>query len=363
MTDIKWGQHQDANQKELRNPQAHQVNGTPSTPVQGQWWYDTSDNKFKWRNNSGTIDPLARANHTGTQLSSTISDLIATVTALRLDQFLAPNIDLSMGSHKITNLTPGSGSGQAVEFDQMNTAVANAVAGMSWKTPARAGTTANIAALAGGAPSTIDGVALALNDRILVKSQSSLPTNGIYVVTTVGTGANGTWARATDADSSAELQGGVLIAVDEGTTLADTAWMLSADVATVGTNNVTWIPFGTGTTYTASLGVQLVGNDFRANLGPGLTLSGNTIVPDYTGSNVLKRKVATGFVGTSGVDITINHAFALANKADYIARVYEDVTGIEVQVGQVAVDTNNCILSFAVTPTTNQYRYTIIGLT
>lgn len=109
------------------------------------------------------------------------------------------------------------------------------------KLPVRAATTANIATLAGGAPSTLDGVSLASGDRILVKDQTTASQNGIYVVTTVGTGANGTWARATDADGAGELLAGMLVVVNEGSTQADTLWELTTDGAiTIGTTALTF---------------------------------------------------------------------------------------------------------------------------
>jgi hypothetical protein len=69
-------------------------------------------------------DVLDRANHTGTQLAATISNLAGTVQAYRLDQFAAPNTDLSAGSQKIINLTAGTANGHAVNVGQLNSAVA-----------------------------------------------------------------------------------------------------------------------------------------------------------------------------------------------------------------------------------------------
>lgn len=45
------------------------------------------------------------------------------------------------------------------------------------------------------APATLNGVALAAGDLILLKHQTVPAQNGQYVVTTVGTGANGVWNR------------------------------------------------------------------------------------------------------------------------------------------------------------------------
>jgi hypothetical protein len=49
-------------------------------------------------------DPYARANHTGTQTASTISDFDTQVRASRLDQMAAPTGSVSMNSQKITSL-------------------------------------------------------------------------------------------------------------------------------------------------------------------------------------------------------------------------------------------------------------------
>jgi len=65
---------------------------------------------------------------------------------------------------------------------------------IDYKQTARAITVANVT-LSGGAPSTVDGVNLALNNRVLVSAQTTGSQNGIYIVTTVGSGSNGTWAR------------------------------------------------------------------------------------------------------------------------------------------------------------------------
>jgi hypothetical protein len=49
-------------------------------------------------------DPYARANHTGTQLASTVSDFDTQVRTSRLDQMAAPTGSLSVNSQKITSL-------------------------------------------------------------------------------------------------------------------------------------------------------------------------------------------------------------------------------------------------------------------
>ena len=74
-------------------------------------------------------------------------------------------------------------------------------------TPVRVASTANVATRAGLL--TIDGVTLAAGDRVLLKDQSTASQNGIYVA------SSGTWTRATDADTQAELLGAT-VTVQEG---------------------------------------------------------------------------------------------------------------------------------------------------
>jgi hypothetical protein len=140
-------------------------------------------------------------------------------------------------------------------------------AGFTFKIPAYAGTTSNVNAtynngVAGvGATLTnagaqaafaVDGVSPPLNSRILVKNQSTAADNGIYSLTTVGTGAtNWVLTRTTDFDTSANMNAGSFIIVNNGTVNANSAWIQTATITTVGTDAVNWSQFGT-------LGVQSV---------------------------------------------------------------------------------------------------------
>jgi len=75
-------------------------------------------------------DPLARANHTGTQAASTISDFDTQVRTSRLDQMAAPTGSVSLNSQKITNLATPTNSGDAVSLGYLNgqKGVANGIA-------------------------------------------------------------------------------------------------------------------------------------------------------------------------------------------------------------------------------------------
>ena len=111
---------------------------------------------------------------------------------------------------------------------------------LDYKQATRVVTTTNIT-LAGGAPSSVDGVSLSLNDRVLVTGQGTASQNGLYLVTTVGSGSNGTWARTGDANQTGEIDAGMIVMVTEGTIYADTQWKLITDnPITVGTTALTF---------------------------------------------------------------------------------------------------------------------------
>ncbi|CAI8876382.1 hypothetical protein EMIT053CA3_310024 [Pseudomonas donghuensis] len=82
---------------------------------------------------------------------------------------------------------------------------------------------------------TIDGVALAANDRVLVKNQASAAQNWIYTV------AAGAWVRAQDANESIECIPGHLVPVQSGTLNGGTSWQLTNTTPpTLGTTALTF---------------------------------------------------------------------------------------------------------------------------
>lgn len=95
--------------------------------------------------------------------------------------------------------------------------------------------------LAGGAPDTVDGVSLAVGDRVLVNGQTTASENGIYVVTTLGTGSDGTWERVEDMYAGDKIHKGLVVLVSGGTVNGKKAFMLISSgvggVHTVGTTD------------------------------------------------------------------------------------------------------------------------------
>lgn len=91
---------------------------------------------------------------------------------------------------------------------------------------------------------SIDGVTPAINSRILVKNQTLPAENGIYQLSTVGSGAVA-WilTRTTDYDTAAEIKPGTLVSITSGTVNAGASWYETSTVITVGTDPINFSAF------------------------------------------------------------------------------------------------------------------------
>ena len=142
--------------------------------------------------------------------------------------------------------------------------------------------------LSGGAPSTVDGVSLGLGSRILVAGQSTGSQNGVYQVSVLGTGSNGTWIRSVDTNESGELNAGTIIMVTEGTTYKDTQWKLTTnDPIVIGTTALVFeqnSAFAFGNIYANSTAVlaNTVGDTVTLTPGNNIVITGNAATDTIT---------------------------------------------------------------------------------
>ena len=138
----------------------------------------------------------------------------------------------------------------------------------------------------------IDGVNLAANDRVLVKDQTTQTQNGIYKVTTApAVGVAGVLTRAEDADSAAEVTGGLFTFVEAGSSNADNAYVLTSitGTATLGTDNLVFTQFsGAG----------------QIDAGNALTKTGNTISVDVDNKTISHNSGAN--LSLKGISATAN---------------------------------------------------------
>lgn len=242
------------------------------------------------------------------------------------------------------------------------------IAGLSPKGSSRVGTTAALTATYANGSSgvgatltnsgalaaiSIDGVALSLNDRVLVKDQAAPAQNGLYKVTTVGSGA-AAWVltRTTDYDTTAEIFEGTYSIVEEGSVNAGTLWIMTTNgTITVGTTSIAF------TNLTFANGVTLNGTQTLQNK----TIStGSSIASSVTGVTQSAADNSTKLATTAYADAAA--AAAVAAQPKVLAAVtFNGVAGASILKSfNIASVTRNSTGNYSIaftnaTPDANYY--------
>ena len=129
----------------------------------------------------------------------------------------------------------------------------------------------------------VDGYTASLNDRILVKDQTTGAQNGIYTVTTLGSGStNWVLTRATDFNTVGTgpnyIETGASTFVNGGTTWGSTSWVMNTTgTITVGSTSLVWVQTSSSGNIAVTAPITKTGNTIGlgtvgvANGGTGLT--------------------------------------------------------------------------------------------
>jgi len=137
--------------------------------------------------------------------------------------------------------------------------------------PANNGVGATLTNAGANAAFAIDGVTMTsgnIGNRLLIKDMANAAYNGVYTLTTVGSGSVA-WVltRATDYDTSGtgtnEVDAGDFLYVLSGNTLANTSWVQQTPLPIIiGTTSIVFTQFGAQIFYTAGTGLTLAANQF-----------------------------------------------------------------------------------------------------
>jgi len=166
---------------------------------------------------------------------------------------------------------------------------------------------ATLTATSNGAIS-VDGYSAALSDRILVKNQTTATQNGLYTVSTVGTGGTPfVLTRATDADNSpaGEFRNGDFVFVLNGTVNANMGFVMTSTGTSstptgailIGTDNVAYTQFTGAASITATAPLQKSGNTLSIDAASGSN-AGSMSSAHYTKLETLYMPISFHISGT-----------------------------------------------------------------
>lgn len=184
--------------------------------------------------------------------------------------------------------------------------VDNLIYGLTWKEPVVAASTGNVDETT--APSTLDGVTLAADDRILLKDQTTGSENGIYIFAAAGSALT----RSNDADSAAELRSAT-VKVAKGNANADTTYTLQTDDITLGTTALDWVEVNAGTTYTAGSGLgESPAGTFNVSVGSGIEINSDAV-------RISAAAAGNGLSGGGGSALAVDPGDGIQISSDQVA--------------------------------------------
>lgn len=328
---IKFTNNIDLNANQLLNGRFQSLTADPSTNLFDGWIIYRSDldclkicDGATWRVvlksvvSGGTHSAALSISESGGAITIT-PNLATGSNAGLLSAAFFSDLNASTASPTVSTLVKRDASGRFQAVDPSadgdvatKSYVDAARAGLDVKQSVRVASTTNLT-LTGAA--TVDGVTVVTGDRVLVKDQTNAIQNGIYSANTAGI-----WARSTDADVSSEVTAGMFVFVSEGTTHADSGWVLTTnDVIVLNTTALSFAQFSGAGQIVAGAGLTKTGNTLDVvGTTNRITVNADSvdIASTYVGQNTITT-LGTITTGTwTGTDIAVADGGTGASTAD-----------------------------------------------
>ena len=210
----------------------------------------------------------------------------------------------------------------------------------------------------------LDGVTFSSTEngaRILVKDQSDADENGIWTITISGTSL--TLNRANDFDENSKVTAGAFTFVEEGTTNANSGWVLTSnDPITVGNvfgSDINFAQFSGGGSISAGNGLTKTGSTL--NVGGSTTIIANADTIEVNSSNTMNEiLLSSGTAGTAatfgalplGNSNAVTGTLGIANGGTNTTSFAAGSRLISTNSGNTALETTSINVSDIITATT-----------
>jgi hypothetical protein len=189
---------------------------------------------------------------------------------------------------------------------------------------------------AGAGTVTIDGTSVLINDLILFKNQATTFQNGYYKCTNDGSVTAAVFTRSTEYDQPSEINPGDLFVITSGSTQAQTTWIETSSVTTIGTDPITFNEFsvalpitvpsgGTGLTSLTAHDLIIGNGASNVNL---LAPSATSGVPLISQGSSADPAYGTAVVAGGGTGNTTFTAYSVICAGTTATGVFQNVSGV-----------------------------------
>lgn len=212
--------------------------------------------------------------------------------------------------------------------------VDNAVSGLDWLLAVKAHASSNILLTDLKSGITIDGLELALGDRVLLTGQSNKVENGVYVIGVTES------QRGTDMPAGGSAYNDAIFVV-EGTEYSGRAFVSqsSKDSSVIGVNELSFTQFFTGTIYRGGDGIVVNNDEISV---------ASTVVKRWGSQEIIGAKTFKAQIGAeSGVKVPDGEIITLGTTDDTSLKIKHDGTnasltndGGDLTIGSSADDTS-----------------------
>lgn len=336
------------NKNEIQNFVIHPLASAPLSPVDGQMYYNTSDNKIYLYVESTWVDITGR-----------VVGIATTTAAVTID-----NTDPTTPSISIADATGvNSGLMSSADFTKLSDATSAATASTLVERDVNGDAAFNELVITGNV--TINGTPSVATDAATKGYVDGLVSGGVAIQGGIDASTNPNYPTATNGQGwyitvAGKIGGAAGPNVEVGDLIVCHTDTPSGDHATVG-NDFLILQNNIGQATETTVGYAEIATDAEVSTGTDdtkiVTPAKLATALSGVGTGTVNKFETTVGNGTN-TQFTVNHALG---EQFCQVDIFDATTHEQVEADVTLTDANNCSVEFSVAPTTNEFRVVVIG--